>query len=564
MATKYYKIKKVKYPIFVLTLFIGLGLIGISILQPESIFGDPGEQIIGEFLFGSIQEFTGGLSALEFVQLDVDPTGQVIGNIILGKPDRSGFLQTVDGSFTTYESTSQGTSYPLSFGTQQNPTKKWYCFAEWDLSSVPNTFTASSIRIRIDPQNYFPNLAENFCTFPSGSNLCNLSQIATCRIALETSQIEGNGQLIINDQNRVGGSLVFIDGFWCKIAIGQTVSSTNSAFVNEVTNSIRGGDEKLTLIVTMNEVTGEPNSGCCWEQDVLKWATAGSVTITGTSTPIICPSGTKLSTNFECEPLNCEAGNVVGGTGGNECVPLVCGIGSEVDLASNTCKVIQCDVGQTLVGGSCQDIICETGTILQGTSCEQIICETGFELLGSSCEQKVCSTGFELVGDSCLSITCPIGTILEGNNCNPITCPQGTFLSANECQQITCESGQMLNGNVCQSIQCEIGEILVDNTCQQQLTCPSGQELIGSECLGISCLATEQLQGNTCVKIPLNCPEGSEEFNNVCVQQVAALESTPTLQFFSSTTGLIDPFVFLIAGVIIAGMSAAGIVIRRI
>jgi len=160
MARKYYKIKKVKYPIFVLTLFLGLGLIGISILQPEVIFGDPGEQIIGEFLFGSLQEFTGQLSTLEFAQFDVDPTtGQIIGSIILGKPDRQGIIQSAADDCNTFGSISQGTQLPMSFGITRTPTICYYGFAEWDISAIPDSFRYTRADITMKPQKFFPNIS---------------------------------------------------------------------------------------------------------------------------------------------------------------------------------------------------------------------------------------------------------------------------------------------------------------------------------------------------------------------------------------------------------------------
>ena len=142
--------------------------------------------------------------------------------------------------------------------------------------------------------------------------------------------------------------------------------------------------------------------------------------------------------------------------------------------------------------------------------------------------------------------------MLQGNNCNPINCQTGTILSGNTCEQIQCDTGTILVGDVCKPIECQIGERLVGNTCEV-ITCETGTELIGSECQAINCLATEDLVGNMCVPRPLDCPEGTVETNNACVQVV------PTLQ----ATGAPIPF-FTLMGLSMFLIGITGIVVRSI
>ncbi len=550
----------------------------------------------------------------EFTSFPVDPaTGQITGDIVLGKPDRSGIIETVDGSCSEFESITQGTDYPLSFGRSNTPVLKCYIgFASWDLSAIPDSFKYTRATFSINPQKFYPDVSVGtFVDCVIGLLWTPIDAQTTSQIIRSTSGVptpsDPRGFILsgtgFTTWARIGGGLGCSANSPTSFSVSPNLDSRQRDFTPAsalITRALTpaGGDE-LTMFIRINSVSSQ-NTGCCWEQDQTWWEQNGAVRLRGTSQPIICGIGFHL-VEFTCQPLNCTAGFVAGGAGGNECVPLSCPIGQQVNLMENKCEVITCDIGFELIGSSCDRIICEIGsnligstctpilcsigqeligntcrqitcaigTELIGSSCKAIQCAIGSELVGNSCNEIICSTGQflngnlcqniqcplgtelsgnecniiqcnigqELVGSNCQSITCPLGTMLSGNDCNAIICQTGSFLSGNTCEQITCETGEILVGDICKPVQCQIGELLTGNTCEQ-ITCDIGSELLGSECVGINCLATEELQGNQCVKIPLNCPVGTLEQNNVCVQFVPTLQATGAPLNFLTLAGL--------------------------
>jgi hypothetical protein len=621
----------------VLGFLVVLTIAGFSIIALNEAGGFP--DISGTFDV-QFPDFTVAtlptLPSLEFTSFPVDPaTGQIIGNIVLGKPDRSGIVESVDGNCFEFESKSQGTNFPMSFGRSISPTKCYYGFASWDLSAIPDSFKYTRATFSINPQKFFPDVnAGAFvdCFWgllwtpiddtPTSQIIGKMSGVPTPSdprnfILTEKQTGTGTGK---TTWARLGGNCgsngITSQGIQPNLdSRGFDFQPASALLTRALTTA--GGDE-LTMFVAISSV-GRQTTGCCWEQDQTWWEQSGAVHIRGTSQPIICGIGFHL-VGFQCEPLNCTAGFVAGGAGGNECVPLVCPTGQQVNLMENKCEVITCAIGQQLVGNQCEQIICPLGENLIGSTCTPILCSVGEELIGNNCQRincaigtqligsscqpiqcalgtelsgnncveifcavgqnligndcvdiscplgneligndcKViqCSTGTELVGNECKGITCPLGTNLEGNDCNKIFCATGTFLSGNTCEQITCDSGEILVGDICKPVECQIGERLVGSTCEQ-ITCEIGSELIGNECTGINCLATEELQGNSCVKIPLNCPEGTTERENVCIQVVPTLMATGAPVSFLTLLGL-SMFIIGISGIVVRSIRLKG------
>ncbi len=490
---------------------------------------------VGDFGFELDVQLTG----FEILSVDQDPvTGEIRGNVVLGRPESSGVTFTgTDGATgstcplrTSSFSQQQLGNAPTSFGTGSFSGGCTAGYAEWDLSELPDDLTITSMVFKLKDQRWFP-----FLTEPSNRN---------CKIGI----IEQPVQTITRTQlfqKFNAPDFILQDGDWCTTS-GEKSFIVNQVVIDSFERALKG-DDKMTLSFAMSTLA--KGTGCCWEASNTFWATEGSWVINGFAEPIQCEVG-EHQVGFKCEALVCDVGEEVNG---NICSPIQCAIGSE--LIGSICTPIQCSVGEKLVGNLCQQIICPAGTTLIGNDCDAIICQDGFTLSGNECTPIVCPVGNELVGSSCRQITCPLGTFLQGNDCNAISCPTGNFLEGNNCIQITCETGEVLIGDICKPIQCQIGERLVESNCEL-IVCETGNELIGSECLPINCLSTEELVGNQCQPKPLECPAGTVTQQNVCVQIVPQL---PQFQATGAPTNFLT-----VAGLGILLVSFGGFVFRGI
>jgi hypothetical protein len=486
---------------------------------------------VGDFGFSIDAQLTG----FEILSVDQDPvTGEIRGNVILGRPEMRGLAWTgAGGSSATCNLGTQGglNNWVVSWGSGTSSGGCTYGYAEWDLSELPDDLTITSMIFKLKTQKFFP-----FLTEPSSRS---------CKIGIIEQPV-----LTIANSNLVNKffnpDFILREGDWCATS-GQKSFIVDQTTVDAFNRALKG-DDKMTLSFTMSTLA--KGTGCCMELSDTFWATEGSWVINGFAEPVQCAVG-EHAVGFQCEPLECDVGEEVNG---NICSPIQCAIGSE--LIGSICTPIECNVGEKLVGNLCQQIICPAGTLLIGNDCDAIICQDGFTLSGNECTAIVCPVGNELVGSSCQVIQCPLGTFLQGNDCAPIICPTGSTLDSFSCVPITCETGSTLVGNICKPIQCQIGERLVGNTCEL-IVCETGEELIGSECLPINCLSTEELVGNQCQPKPLECPAGTVEQQNVCVQIV------PQLPSFQATGA--PPTNFLtVAGLGILLVSFAGFVFRGI
>jgi len=291
------------------------------------------------------------------------------------------------------------------------------------------------------------------------------------------------------------------------------------------------GNDKFMLVFYGGSFTGGKGSNII---DQLWWEENGSLLVTGSSQPIRCGVGFN-QVDFRCIPIVCETGQKLD-VNTNECIPIECGVDEILEFkeASTVCttgipsvcntetiavctKPSLCSSTEVFVDGICQPVeiiiqpnICDEGTQLVGSTCEPLFCGEGFEISGNECILKTCNIGQELIGDQCQGIICPDNTRLVGNDCNEISCG--------------------------------MGQIAVNNVCQDE-------DIVGIP----DCEAGFKAIGNICTPIELDCPVGTEEFENNCRNIL------PSLLQVSG----IDPTLFLIVGLVIAGMSGVGIVARR-
>lgn len=556
--------KSRKFPIFVITLFIGLGLIAIAFVQPAFIFGDSGRIAL------DISDVTG----LTLIDVPIDPTGgQILGTVKFGAPivvpfERSGTILSADGGcVTAKDPTNLALGSEVKFGRigsgdrnaevsfhNFNGVNCGYGYAEWDLTDLPNDFVATGFTLQL-----------NLKSIQSGSSACYIGfvtdtfdEIGERSIAnrmLWGSEQGGSSSTQIKttlggatptdpDGNRLAHDFLAVGQFvsnqpkyatdWCEttgtkrwtfskieatgfrvLADGTVTNSPTGArlrpdigvesFNNQVQfNPITQlGNDKFMLVFYGGSIRGGASPNVIDHQ---WWEENGSLLVTGSSQPIRCGIGFN-QVDFRCIPIECQTGEKVDANT-NECTPIICEEGNE--LQENICVPIQCNIGEELIGSTCTTITCEEGTHLVGSTCDPLFCGEGFEITGNECTVIPCPSGQELIGDQCQGIVCPDNTRLIGNDCKEITCG--------------------------------VGQIAVNNVCQDENT-------VGTP----NCEAGFEAIGNVCTPIILDCPAGTEEFENNCRNIV------PSLLQISGT----DPTLFLIVGIVITGMSGVGIVARR-
>ena len=547
--------KKIKYPIFVVTLVIGVSVLAIGLLEPDIIFGQPIDL---------------GISGLSLIDVPIDPTGgQILGTVKFGAPivvpfEKSGTVLSADGACSQlidinnpmggreikFGRIASGDPNAEVFFHSFNGVNCAYGYAEWDLTDLPNDFVATGFTLQL-----------NLKSIQSNSQSCKIGFVVDTfdsigPSAIATRMVYGNnlggtiplqsslggptpidpitGEVVPHDFLVVGKFVVNnpkFDTDWCestgvkrwtfsKIEVSPTtfggarlrsdigVDTFNQQLqFNQITQK---GNDKFMLVFYGGANIGNAGPNVI---DQLWWEENGSLLVTGASQPIRCGVGFN-QVGFRCVPIDCPTGEKVD-VNTNECAPIICEPNEE--LMENICVPVSCNIGEELIGNTCQTIICEPGTHLVGSTCDPLFCGEGFEILGNECSVIGCGIGTQLIDDKCQVIICPLNTILVGNNCMPRTCPAG--------------------------------QISVDNLCQNE------DDIIGGS---PTCSAGLKQLGDVCVPIDLNCPEGTEEFENVCVIRV------PDLAFLSQGGLALDPQTFVIGGILVSIMSVIGIIVRRI
>jgi len=540
--------------IFGITLVIGLGLIAIAFIQPEFIFNDG-------FAPLSIESLTG----LTLIDVPIDPTGgQILGTVKFGAPiivpfERSGTIISPDGQPCETALPSGIRDREIKFGRigsgDRNAEVSWhnfngincaYGYAEWDLTDLPNDFVATGVRFQfflkeVPPLAKSDNAGSHMVYLGNTVDEIGVENIPN-RIVFgcDDGTIGANGAKVIfsgskgscpeNGDFLAYGGGAFIGGI-SQAKIFQTAGVKSFTF-GEVTSGstfdVQKGVDTFNMALQFNPLTqlgtdkftlgftstgGSTISGK-YVIDHQWWEENGSLLVTGASQPIRCGIGFN-QVDFRC-------------------VPIVCAFDEQLNQNTNECETIICPAGETL-----EIITEEVGCILgfgigeepdpcnpiQRAICTPttIVCESGTQLIGSTCEPLFCGEGFEISGNECVLKTCGIGKELRGDTCETIICPINTRLIGNDCVEISCPAGQ----------------ISIDNVCNDSppIECDAGFKQVGDGCLPID----------------LDCPFGTEEFENTCVNRI------PSLLQISG----VNPTLFLIVGLVIVGMTGVGIVARR-
>jgi len=569
-------------PIFMITLVIGLGLIAIAFIQPEFIFNNA-------FTPLDISDLT----ELSIIDVPIDPTtGAILGTVKFGAPiivpfERSGTVISADGTCETLVETitnpdgSRTFNYEVIFGRigsgDRNSEVSWHgwngknCafgYAEWDLTDLPNDFVATGLTLQLNLREQQIGNARCFIGFVSNTidqigveNLPNRSLWGNNfggSVKLSNSLgVDGNDDFLV-----VGKFIDFninkkYDTDWCESLggkswiLGEIIEVSSNRFgidiqagVDAFNDAVSGGEftqgtrsDKFTLLF----YGGATGSGS-YVIDHQWWEENGSLLVTGSSQPIRCDIGFS-QVGFRCVPIICDVSETLNLVT-NQCETIICASNEDLTIIDEPigCIAVCIDDPSTPeieCGSSCPDSIQRAVCVPQ----ETLVCTV--EL---NCQE---GTRPDSMNCGCELIMCPIGQELIGNNCQDIICPLNTMLIGNDCREIVCPTGQIAIDNVCtdpstlEPLECERNNlgIQIDPNC-----IPSDGEFGGK-----GCVEGFKQVGDQCVPIDLDCPFGTEEFENTCVNRIPSL-----LQI----SGL-DPTLFLIVGLVIVGMSGVGIVARR-
>jgi len=536
------KVSSTRIAMFAVGLVIGLGLIIFD--QFETIEG---------IISGT--EPTG----LSILDVPIDPTtGGILGTIVLGAPDVVPFEQagTMIGiprvaslyprSLCTANFDSNNNLLPPDFGQRLSGERNqldpvwWgsrdtgvinardcaFAYAQFDIVDIPNEFVATSAVLKLE-----------VLSTRGIRNTNNPSQ--QCTITIQDFNIDTIADEGVMNQIWRANALAIVGGTWCN-GLGVKSFQLPQAGVNLINDAISGGafdqgvrSDKLLLgfMPSLLNNLGTGKNSLSTEY----WKTQGSLFLTGSSPPIKCSVGFN-QVDFRCIPIMCDEGMRVNATT-NECEQIMCA-GNE-ELLGNICTPIICNIGEQVIGGACIPIQCGSSDQLVGSECIPLICDVGFEAKQNECVLKTCGTGFELNQDTCQAIVCPSNTILNGNDCIERSCPIGQISVNNECTStLEFDVENVSDPSSCPAETVQV--IPVDGT----FDCMVERNII------LQCGVGTTQVGDSCIADDLDCPEGSTQQQNVCVQFLPDLmiSQAPELGFVT------------ILGIVIFGGSMFGLV----
>jgi len=244
------------------------------------------------------------------------------------------------------------------------------------------------------------------------------------------------------------------------------------------------GNDKF-LLVFYGGVVGSGGSG----SNIIDhqwWEENGSLLVTGTSKPISCPIGF-AQVGFECVPIICSENQTLN-RDTNECEDIVCEAGQTLQMIEEfyACLAVCVDDPFTPTfecGGSCGGSsfrsVCVDDVKL---TCDAILnCSEGTTQSEDNCNCELieCPIGQQLVGSQCQIITCPTNTVLLGSECVEKQCPFGQISIDNKCVNdelcldcggdgtIFCDAGFKQLGDTCVPIElnCPVGTVERQNVC---------------------------------------------------------------------------------------------------
>jgi len=300
--------------------------------------------------------------------------------------------------------------------------------------------------------------------------------------------------------------------------------------VDAFNKALTDGQDRFTMIIVPTSGYGSGVFAVNYDY----WKTQGSLLVEGTSPPITCGIGF-AQVDFRCVPIICDVTQTLNRIT-NECELIQCQADETLQIFEEpvACIAVCIDDPSTPeieCGSSCPDTIQRAVCVPTTTTppdiamCQVVLnCQEGTRPTANncSCELLECPIGQQLVGDNCQIIQCNTpNTILVGSDCVERNCTSNQLLVDGQCVNIT-----DLSFETCSELIPFSDGVLEISDCQTaDPTTP------------IICLDGFTPVGNTCVQLPENCPIGTVAQENICVQVLPDLmiSQAPELGFITIT-----------------------------